>query len=75
LAVKKFGEKAALQGLVKELWRMFTCIANHQSKINSKTKPNKAIPYSFAHMARPLFWCMQDVIAYKRPHQVITPCT
>jgi len=56
LAVKKFGEKAALQGLAKKLWQMLTCIANRQSKINSKMKPNKAIPnYSFACMAGPLF--------------------
>jgi len=36
---------------------------HRQSKINSKTKLNEAIPnYSFARVARPLFWHMQGVI-------------
>jgi len=55
LAVKKFGEKAALLGLAKKTWRMLTDL-HRQSKVNSKTKPNEGIPnYSFARMARPLF--------------------
>jgi len=44
LAVKKFGEKGYCKVLAKKLWWMLTCIANRQSSINSKTKPNNAIP-------------------------------
>jgi len=52
--VKKFGEKAALQGLAKKTLA---------KEINSKTKPNKTIPnYNFACVAGPLFWRMQGVI-------------
>jgi len=60
--VKNFGDKKVWQkgccnGLAKKLWQMLTYIANHQSTINSETKPSKEIPnYSLAHMARPLFW-------------------
>jgi len=43
LAVKTLA-KRLLQRIGKKLWRMLTCIANHQSSINDKTKPNKAIP-------------------------------
>jgi len=44
--VKNFGGKkfAAAKDWQKKLWQMLTCIANCQSSINSKTKPNKAIP-------------------------------
>jgi len=38
--VKKFGEKATLQGLVKKT--LVNVDLHCQSKINSKTKPNKA---------------------------------
>ena len=62
LAVKKFGEKAALQGLAKKT--LANVDLHRQSKINSKTKPNEAISnYSFACVAKPLFWCMQGIIA------------
>jgi len=40
---KKFGEKAALQGLAKKLWQMLTCITNRQSKINNKMKQFQTI--------------------------------
>jgi len=54
LAVKKFGEKAALQGLAKKT--LVNVDLHSQSKINSKTKPNEAISnYSFACVAKPLF--------------------
>jgi len=47
--VKSFGGKKVwwkdcYKGLVKKLWWMLTCINNHQSSINGKTKPNKLIP-------------------------------
>jgi len=49
LAVKKFGEKAGLQGLVKKI--LANVDLHRQSKINSKTKPNEAISnYSFARV-------------------------
>jgi len=48
---KKVWRKGCFARIGKILWRMLTCIANRQSKINSKTKPN----YSFAHVAKPLF--------------------
>jgi len=61
LAVKKFGEKAALQGLVKKT--LANVDLHCQSKSNSKTKPNKAIPnYSFASVARPLFGALSFLI-------------
>jgi len=41
--VKNFGKKAAAKDWQKN-WRMLTCIANHQSLIINKTKPNEAIP-------------------------------
>jgi len=54
LAVKNFGEKAALQGLAKKT--LANVDLHRQLKINSKTKPNKVIPsYSFARVTRPLF--------------------
>jgi len=54
LAVKKFGEKAALLGLAKKT--LANVDLHRQSKLNSKTKPNGAISnYSFARVARPLF--------------------
>jgi len=61
LAVKKFGKKAALQGLVKKT--LANVDLHSQSKNNSKTKPNEVISnYSFAPVAKPLFWCMQGII-------------
>jgi len=68
--VKNFGGKKGLAKRLlckdwrKNFWRMLTCIANHQSKINSKMKQFQtiAIP-SFAHVARPPFGaCMQSII-------------
>jgi len=57
--VKNFGEKAALQGLAKKT--LANVDLHRQSKITSKTKPNKAIPnYSFARVA---IWRMQGVTA------------
>jgi len=54
LAVRKFGEKDALQGLAKKT--LANVDLHRQSKINSKTEPNEAIPsYSFARVARQLF--------------------
>jgi len=64
LAVKKFGEKAALQGLAKKTLANVDLHCQLHSKINSKMKPNEAIPnYSFTRVARSLFWCMQGIIA------------
>jgi len=54
LAVKKFGDKATLQGLAEKT--LVNVDLHRQSKINSKTKPNEASPnYSIARVARPLF--------------------
>jgi len=37
-------KKATARHWQKILWQMLTFFANHQSSINSKTKPNNAIP-------------------------------
>jgi len=37
----KFDKKAAAKDWHKKLEQILTCIANRQSSINSKTKPNK----------------------------------
>jgi len=61
LAIKKFGEKVALQGLAKKT--LANVDLHSQSKNNSKTKPNEAISnYSFASVAKPLLWRMQGII-------------
>jgi len=55
LTVKKFGEKASLQGLAN-------ADLHHQPMISIKMKPNEAIPnYNFACVARPPL--VQSVIA------------
>jgi len=41
---KSLVKRATARHWQKKLWRMLTCIANHQSLINSKTKLNDAIP-------------------------------
>jgi len=67
LAVKKFGEKVALQGLAKKT--LANVDLHRQSTINIKTKPN----YSFACVARPLFGAGRYRLQYKRPHQAKAP--
>jgi len=68
LAVKKFGEKAGLQGLAKKT--LANVDLHCQSMINIEMKPN----YSFACVAIPLFGTGRYCLQYKHPHQAITPC-
>jgi len=46
---KSLAKRATARHWRKKLWWMLTCIANRPSLINSKTKPNEAIPNTDEH--------------------------
>jgi len=74
LAVKKFGEKAALQRLAKKTLANVDLHRQSPIKINSKTKQFQTIvllawpDHFLAHAGN-------YRLQYKFPHQAITPCT
>jgi len=71
LAVKKFGEKAGLQGLAKKT--LANVDLHHQSTINIKTKPNYSFTCMARPQARPLFCTGRYCLQYKHLHQAKTP--